>query len=156
MLKWQCSSGSAQVAVLKWQCSSGSAPVPGPVPGPVPVLQCQRRQLHSWASSVAIRLRKATQARNSPSNPEPARSCSRSEPKESRTRGGCPYGNPSTAVRLRHLAGVYCLDSRDHRPFVLEFPVSTGQPVPASSRAFQFRRVRSRDPHTNHFQISCV
>ena len=52
--------------------------------------------------------------------------CSRSEPKESRTRGSRPNDSPSTAVRLRHLAGVYCLDSRDHRPFVLEFLASTG------------------------------
>lgn len=52
--------------------------------------------------------------------------------------GGHLNDSPSTAVRLRHLAGVYYLNSRNHRPFVLEFLASTGQPVPASSRAVQF------------------
>lgn len=79
--------------------------------------------------------------------------CSRSEPKESRTRGSRPSDSPSTALRLRHLAGVYCLDSRDHRPFVLEFPASTGQPVPASSRAFQFVAYVPATHIGNHFQI---
>ena len=70
-------------------------------------------------------------------------------------RGGWPSARqPVDAVRLRHLAGVYCLDSRDHRPFVLEFPASTGQPVPATSQALLVRRVRSRDTHQNHFRIS--
>lgn len=90
------------------------------------------------ASRAAARHQRTPQARHSLSSTGPAR-CFLVRSKENHERdGGHPSDSPSTAVRLRHLAGVYCLDSRDHRPFVLEFPASTGQPVPASSRAVQF------------------
>lgn len=71
-------------------------------------------------------------------NTGPGLTCLVRSMEESRTRAvALLKTSPSTFVRLRHLAGVYCLDSRNHRPFMQEFPASIGQPVPIPSRAFQ-------------------
>ena len=51
--------------------------------------------------------------------------------RESARVGGRHLDSPSTTVRLGHLAGIYnCLDSKSHRPFVLEFSLRPGSQCP--------------------------
>ena len=71
------------------------------------------------------------QARYSLKSTGPALLNPRVRTRESARVGGRHLDSPSTTVRLGHLAGIYnCLDSKSHRPFVLEFSLRPGSQCP--------------------------
>ncbi len=85
----------------------------------------------SVTSALHFDTQRMPQARYSLMSTGPALLNPRVGTRESARVGGRHLDSPSTTVRLGHLAGIYnCLDSKSHRPFVLEFSLRPGSQCP--------------------------
>ena len=82
-------------------------------------------------TSVLHSTRKECRRPGTPESTGPALLNPRVGTRESARVGGRHLDSPSTTVRLGHLAGIYnCLDSKSHRPFVLELSLRPGSQCP--------------------------